>query len=103
MTTPSCPHLMKNLFLILILSLPGWFPAGCNSSQQTADARDDNKAADTTFARVADEFLDGYLAWRPQLGTSLGLHQYDGKLTNFNKASLKGELARLNAKKNGNV
>jgi uncharacterized protein (DUF885 family) len=89
---------MKNLVIILILSLPELFLAGCNSRQQTnhiANTRDDNKAADTAFARIADEFLDGYLASCPQIGTSLGLHQYDGKLPNYSKASLEEELARL--------
>ena len=47
------------------------------------------------FNQIADEFLEGYLAWRPQLGTSLGLHEYDGRLTDFSRASLEGERARL--------
>lgn len=50
---------------------------------------------DAEFARVTDEFLTGYLAWRPQSGTALGLHEYDGKITDFSRASLDTEHARL--------
>src|SRR5689334_12591179 len=51
--------------------------------------------ADNVFASVADDFVGGYLAWRPQTGTSLGFHRYDGKVTDYSKASLDAELARL--------
>lgn len=50
---------------------------------------------DAAFAKLADEYLEGYLEWRPQLGTALGFHQYDGKITDFSKASLDAELVRL--------
>jgi len=52
-------------------------------------------SGDAEFARVADNFLAGYLAWRPQTGTALGLHEYDGKITDFGRASLAAERARL--------
>ncbi|MDB6167516.1 MAG: hypothetical protein JWM88_380 [Verrucomicrobia bacterium] len=47
------------------------------------------------FARLSDEFIDGFLAWRPQQGTTLGLHQYDGRVTDLSRASLDQEHARL--------
>ncbi len=50
---------------------------------------------DAQFARLADEFLAGYLAWRPLTATTLGLHDYDGKITDYSRASVQGELARL--------
>ncbi|TAL06522.1 MAG: DUF885 family protein, partial [Verrucomicrobia bacterium] len=50
---------------------------------------------DAQFARLADEFIAGYLAWRPATGTTLGLHEYDGKLTDASRASITAELARL--------
>ncbi len=53
------------------------------------------ESGDAEFTRLAEEFLDGYLAWRPQQGTALGLHRYDGKATDFRRASIAGELARL--------
>jgi len=51
--------------------------------------------ADASFGKLADEFIAGYLAWRPQMGTSLGLHEYDGKVTDYSRPSLDAELARL--------
>src|SRR5215475_8524260 len=50
---------------------------------------------DAAFRRLSDEYISGYLAWRPQTGTALGFHQYDGKVTDFSRASLDAELARL--------
>lgn len=51
--------------------------------------------SDAEFTRLTDEFLTGYLTWRPQTGTTLGLHEYDGKVTDFGSASLAAELERL--------
>ena len=48
--------------------------------------------ADSVFVRLSEEFLDGYLAWRPQSGTYLGLHEYDGKVKDYSKSSLDAEL-----------
>jgi uncharacterized protein (DUF885 family) len=50
---------------------------------------------DADFNRLAEEYIAGYLAWRPQTGTALGLHEYDGKTTDYSQASLDAELARL--------
>jgi len=52
-------------------------------------------ASDATFNKLVTDYLAGYLAWRPQTGTTLGFHQYDGKLTDFSQPSLETELARL--------
>jgi uncharacterized protein (DUF885 family) len=51
--------------------------------------------ADEQIKKIGDDFIAGYLAWRPQTGTSLGLHEYDGKVTDFSRASIDAELARL--------
>src|ERR1035437_6985764 len=67
--------------------------AGC--TQPTPAPRSSTQDADAAFARLADEYIAGYLAWRPQTGTSLGLHEYDGKVTDYSKTSLSVELARL--------
>jgi len=73
-------------FLILLLSCAP--TAISNGPAATANA-------DRQFSKIAEEFLKGYLAWRPQTGTALGFHQYDGKLTDFSRRSLDGELNRL--------
>lgn len=79
---------MKNLAFALLLLV-----AGCTRlSQAPAPPATD---ADAHFNRLADGYLDGYLAWRPQSGTALGFHQYDGKITDFSQRSIDTELARL--------
>jgi uncharacterized protein (DUF885 family) len=66
---------------------------GCSS--QPESHRPPSPSADANFSRLANDYLLGYLAWRPQSGTALGLHQYDGKVTDFSQASLAAEAARL--------
>jgi uncharacterized protein (DUF885 family) len=79
---------VKKLLLGMLLAC-----AGC--AQIATNEKAENANANTAFAKLAQEYVDGYLAWRPQTGTGLGFHQYDGKVTDFRKASLSGELARL--------
>src|ERR1039457_1246093 len=79
---------MKTLPLLLIVVL-----AGC--TRPAPAPRSSTHEADADFARLADEYIAGYLTWRPQTGTSLGLHEYDGKVTDYSQASLSAELARL--------
>lgn len=52
-------------------------------------------SGDTAFDKLSDEYLKGYLDWRPQSGVALGLHEYDGKLINIEKTSIASEVARL--------
>ncbi len=52
-------------------------------------------SGDAAFDKLSDEYLNGYLTWRPQTGTYLGLHEYDGKITDYSKASIDAELTRL--------
>src|SRR3954471_20552494 len=53
------------------------------------------KGGDTSINSFAEGFIKGYLDWRPAEGVSLGLHQYDGRITDFSRASLEAELTRL--------
>ncbi|HVV73116.1 MAG TPA: DUF885 family protein, partial [Verrucomicrobiae bacterium] len=79
---------MKNLILLALLLFVGCAgPGGTGSASRSS--------ADKEFQKVAERYLDGYLAWRPQLGTALGWHQYDGKVTDYSQHSLDMELARL--------
>jgi uncharacterized protein (DUF885 family) len=50
---------------------------------------------DTRFRQLADEYLAGYLSWRPGTAVTLGLHQYDGKVTDYRRLSLQTEMERL--------
>ena len=50
---------------------------------------------DAEYEAVAEEFIKGYFIAHPLLGTSLGLHEYDGKITDYSRLSLDAELFRL--------
>jgi uncharacterized protein (DUF885 family) len=52
-------------------------------------------SADDDFRQLSETFISGWLAWRPQQAVQLGLHEFDGKMTDLSKASLDSELARL--------
>jgi uncharacterized protein (DUF885 family) len=78
----------KPFFLALMLL------AGC-THERNVSAPPEPKRAEAAFARLADDYVAGYLIWRPQLGTSLGLHEYDGMMTDFSPGSLQTELQRL--------
>lgn len=79
-------HLLPLLLLTALL-------AGCHSAPRETLAQPSQH--DQEFTRLADEFLAGHLAWRPGTGVALGLHEYDGKSTDYSRASLDAELARL--------
>jgi uncharacterized protein (DUF885 family) len=61
---------------------------GCASQSPQTDA-------DEAFARLGDEFIKGHLKWRPAMGTYLGLHEYDGRVTDLSKGSIDAEVTRL--------
>jgi uncharacterized protein (DUF885 family) len=65
--------------------------AGCKVNPKSSQIG----SGDVAFQKLSEEFLDGYISWRPQYGVYLGLHEYDGKITNFSKASIDTELLRL--------
>jgi uncharacterized protein (DUF885 family) len=67
--------------------------AGCTQPAPAPHASP--QEADAALTRLANEYVAGYLAWRPQTGTALGFHEYDGKMTDYSQASLSAELARL--------
>ena len=52
-------------------------------------------AADKDFNQISEDYLTGYLAWRPQEAVGLGYHAFDGKLADLSKKSIYRELDRL--------
>jgi len=50
---------------------------------------------DTEFEARAVDYINTYLAAHPLQGTALGLHEYDGKITDYSRLSLDAELHRL--------
>jgi uncharacterized protein (DUF885 family) len=79
---------MRKLILLFLACL-----AGCSTPPPPAAGP--NPKADAEFQKIADDFLAGYLAWRPGLGVSLGLHEYDGRITDYSRSSIRLELGRL--------
>ena len=56
--------------------------------------------SEAQFLSLSSQFIDGYLAWRPQSGTALGLHEYDGKITDLSAGSIDREHERLKGAEN---
>ena len=54
-----------NLLIIAILTL---VIASCN-------LKGNSGSGNAAFEKLSEEYLKGYLAWRPQTGTYLGLHK----------------------------
>ena len=81
---------MKKLFTAVILIA---FFTGCNNNTtQTITTA----STDTAFQKIADEYLNGYFAARPLYAVALGFHEgYDGKTSDYSKASLDAELNRM--------
>jgi uncharacterized protein (DUF885 family) len=81
---------MKRPFFLLI---PVALLFGCGRNKpETAQSK---ASADTAFQKLSDDYLSGFLAWRPAYGVALGYHQYDGRVTDYGKESLGKELGRL--------
>jgi uncharacterized protein (DUF885 family) len=50
---------------------------------------------DQEYETIAEEFIKGYFAARPLLGTAMGMHEYDGKISDYSRLALDAELSRL--------
>ncbi len=66
--------------VVVLLSLP-------------ARAAEENQNAE--LDKVADEFAKGWLAAHPLAATSLGFHEYDGRISDYTRLSIDAELSRL--------
>jgi uncharacterized protein (DUF885 family) len=75
---------VKILLRLFVIAL--FLPAANSFAAQTADA---------DYEAVAEEYIKGYFAARPLQGTALGLHEYDGKITDYSRLALDAELSRL--------
>jgi uncharacterized protein (DUF885 family) len=74
------------VWVVILLLVPLCLPDRSTLAKQIADAE---------YEAVADEYVKGYLAARPLEGTALGLHEYDGKITDYSRLALDAELSRL--------
>ena len=76
--------------IILSLFVLTFVVISCNKTEKKADT-----SGDGAFDKVSEDYIKGYLDFRPQSAVSLGFHDYDGKINEYSKASLDAELARL--------
>src|SRR5262245_10425106 len=53
------------------------------------------EAEDGEYDAVAEEYIKGYLGAHPLEGTALGLHEYDGKISDYSRLALDAELSRV--------
>jgi uncharacterized protein (DUF885 family) len=67
------------IFLVALRFIPGF-------AAETEDAE---------YEAVAEEYIKGYLGAHPLEGTALGLHEYDGKITDYSRLALDAELSRV--------
>jgi uncharacterized protein (DUF885 family) len=73
-------------FILLLVALC-IFPEGIRAfAAETEDAE---------YEAVAEEYIKGYLGAHPLEATALGLHEYDGKITDYSRLALDAELSRL--------
>ncbi len=80
---------MKKIYFLFLIAL-----ASCSSNGPRPESNVTG-GGDAAFNQLADDYLTGYLEWRPLEAVGLGFHQFDGKLTDFSRASIDGELSRL--------
>ena len=62
------------------------FPLAISFAAQTPDAE---------YEAVAEEYIKGYLTAHPLNATSLGFHEYDGKISDYSRLALDAELSRV--------
>jgi uncharacterized protein (DUF885 family) len=79
-------QLAANLLSLILILVSLCLPSASNSAAQTDDAE---------YEAVAEEYVKTYLAAHPLEGTSLGLHEYDGKISDYSRLALDAELSRL--------
>ncbi|OLE12204.1 MAG: hypothetical protein AUG52_04395 [Verrucomicrobia bacterium 13_1_20CM_3_54_17] len=78
---------VKAVSLILLLAVLWLFAQGIRGfGAETEDGE---------YEAVAEEYIKGYLGAHPLEGTALGLHEYDGKITDYSRLALDAELSRL--------
>jgi uncharacterized protein (DUF885 family) len=73
------------------------FLVGCASGPDAHPTRPAASPADAAYDRLAEGYLADYLAWRPQEGPGLGLHEYDGRVGDLSRGSIEKERLRLHA------
>ncbi len=80
---------MKTVFSVKAFAFVALLSALCLFRGFAAETEDGE------YEAVAEEYIKGYLSAHPLEGTALGLHEYDGKITDYSRLALDAELSRL--------
>ena len=64
---------MNKVLLMLLLTVFATVLISCRENPKPKQA----VSGDAAFRELTEEFLEGYLSWRPQYAVYLGLHEYD--------------------------
>ncbi len=78
----------KSIYLFLVITT---LILSCKDNvKSTSTAKGDAK-----FQQLSEEFIEDYLAWRPEFSVTWGFHEYDGKTPDLSRKSIENELTRL--------
>jgi uncharacterized protein (DUF885 family) len=78
----------KSFFIFFLLSV---ILVNCKEVSKSPKVSDGDKK----FRQISENFLKGYLSWRPEMCVYLGFHEYDGKTSDLSMKSIDSELVRL--------
>ncbi len=73
-------------FSLLVFALAILIPFSSFAAEEKQDA---------DLTKVADEYVKGWLSAHPLAATSLGFHEYDGRINDYTRLSIDAELSRL--------
>ena len=79
------------LRLLALVLVPGLLASACGSAQ--GPSAPPGPAGDTSFATVANEFLEDVYRRQPTQATYLGIHKYDDRLEDYSKQAVADALA----------
>src|SRR4051794_29370813 len=85
--------MLKQLFTIAFCLAAQLSLLSFNPPYQASAAPSPQKEA--AFNKLVDDYFNFYFQFHPTSGTQAGLHQYDGKLEDFSRASVEAEVAGL--------
>src|SRR5438094_9097045 len=76
---------MKRVFRRAIL-LAAVTCASCSNSEQSRG---------TAMTQFVDDYVNAYFEWNPSAATSIGFHQYDGKIEDYSAAAVAKRIQTL--------
>ena len=90
---------MNRPVFVALLLISAFFASTAGAVRKSSPSPSPSATApqtpDAEFEGIAEEFIKGYLAARPLHATNLGIHDYDGRVQDFNRLAIDAELARL--------